>query len=176
MRSLAALLLLALLTACGNSPPDEAESRLPAVEQGPAPAVTPPRVTPETWTAIADLESAIRRHPDSLELRETLVERALLPDHGLVAVVGVGRRTHPETGRAFPPPMVEKAARSDGARWAAYVALWRESPGSAAFGDPVRASVGATTMVEQREAGDSLYLHLLYPIPEATLADSSGLP
>ena len=121
-----------------------------------------PDIDPEYWKEIFHHQQQVMLAPDNIELRKNLCEAAYFENNRAIVVVGVGRRTNPNTGQQIPLGLVKQVAYSDAARWAAYISAWLEQDYQPGFGEISAALNTSSEVMGEMTEGDSLFVEVAY--------------
>lgn len=121
-----------------------------------------PQLDPDYWKDIYELQQQVMQAPDNIAIRKSLCERSYFEPNRAIVVVGVGRRTNPNTGEQISLGLVRQAAYSDAARWASYISTWLEHDYQPNFGEISTALNSSSEVIKEMLVGDSLYVELAY--------------
>ncbi len=108
--------------------------------------------------SIYEAQELIKIEQDDIELRRQYCTKAHLQDEGYFISMGIGARTHPETGKAIPPSLIERAAKIDAMRWAAYGVYWLENNFQPSFGKIKAQMRQEVQIINRANVGDSLFV------------------
>lgn len=125
-------------------------------------AFSVPELAAEYWKTLFETQQAIMASPEDAALRKQLCDKAYFPQNRAIVAVGVGRRSHPETGQPISPQFVRQAAYTDAARWAGYISAWLEQNYQPNFGELSKALDGSSQVISETVLGDSLYVEVAY--------------
>lgn len=125
-------------------------------------AFSVPNLGAEYWKTIFETQQAIMAAPTNTLLRTQLCDIAYFSQNRAIVTVGVGRRTHPDTGQLLAPQFVRQAALADAARWAGYISTWLEQNFQPNFGELSTALNASSRVIGETVLGDSLYVQVAY--------------
>lgn len=121
-----------------------------------------PQLDADYWKDIYGLQQQVMHAPENVEVRKSLCERSYFEPNRAIVVVGVGRRTNPNTGEQISLGLVRQAAYSDAARWASYISAWLEHDYQPDFGEISTIINSSSEVIKEIQVGDSLYVELAY--------------
>ena len=121
-----------------------------------------PQLEPDYWKEIYDLQQQVMSAPENIEVRKSLCERSYFEPNRAIVVVGVGRRTNPNSGEQISLGLVRQAAYSDAARWASYISTWLDHDYQPNFGEISADLNSSSEVIKEMLVGDSLYVELAY--------------
>lgn len=121
-----------------------------------------PQLDPDYWKEIYGLQQQVMHAPENIDVRKSLCERSYFEMNRAIVVVGVGRRTNPNSGEQISLGLVRQAAYSDAARWASYISTWLEHNYQPNFGEISTALNSSSEVIKEMLLGDSLYVELAY--------------
>lgn len=125
-------------------------------------AFSVPNIAADYWKTIFETQQEIMASPKDPNLRVKLCDLTYFPQNRAIVTVGVGRRTHPQTGEPIATQFVRQAAYADAARWAGYVSAWLKQISRPNFGELSTALEGSSRVIGETVLGDSLYVQVAY--------------
>ncbi len=119
---------------------------------------TPPDLADIQFDQLSELQQQIMVNSTDAALREEFIHQAYFTNNNSIITIGVARLTHPETGAPITRSLVQRAARMDANRWAAYGISWIKNSYQPDFGKLQAFFQGEQKELMSYTQGDSLYL------------------
>jgi hypothetical protein len=178
MRSLHIIGLSAIvtgLTLCAVGCKEGDFPRDGATEGGKTSAITTmPARTLDTlgiFQRVLNLENAIQSDPGEVSLRTQLLVTAFDSTCGCFYTVGKGV-PNPDFPQAVQRESAKRAAGVTAKRWTLYLKLWVEG-GTRPFGQPIAGDVVYSTVVYEKQDGDTLYQMVETPLGSVVVQGSA---
>ncbi len=158
--------IFVLLMGCKSDKTEEVEELTISNKESSVVEAGIPSLDDDYLVSIYEAQELIKIEQDNIELRMQYCEKAYMKERGYFISMGIGRKVNPKTGEAIPPSMIERGAKIDAMRWAAYGLNWLKNDYQPSFGK-IEAQINQNiTVVNRANVGDSLFVFVATKVEE----------